>query len=280
MTVVDLHSHFFPETWPDLAERFGTPDWPWMRRDGPDRAMVMLGSREFRPITSACWDASVRLADMDRDGVDVQVVSATPVLFAYGRPRRARHGVRPHLQRRPARAVLARCRAPGADRPGPAPGHRSGLPGARPLPGGRHAGCPDRQPRGRPRPRRRGDRDLPRPLRVGGSAGVRPPVGHVRRLPAGGLDAPVDGRDAGRDAAVAEPDDPRRRLRPPPARPEDLLRPRGRLVHVPPRPARQRLAPTRHRPRAVDARRRAPTSTASRSTPRCTSSGPSATSST
>ena len=39
----------------------------------------MLGSREFRPITSACWDASVRLADMDRDGVDVQVVSATPV---------------------------------------------------------------------------------------------------------------------------------------------------------------------------------------------------------
>ena len=86
MTVVDLHSHFFPETWPDLAERFGTPDWPWMRRDGPDRAMVMLGSREFRPITSACWDPAVRVADMDRDGVDLQVVSATPVLFAYGRP--------------------------------------------------------------------------------------------------------------------------------------------------------------------------------------------------
>jgi aminocarboxymuconate-semialdehyde decarboxylase len=86
MTVVDLHTHFFPETWPDLAERFGTPDWPWMRRDGPDHAMVMLGSQEFRPITSACWDADVRIGDMDRDGVDVQVVSATPVLFAYGRP--------------------------------------------------------------------------------------------------------------------------------------------------------------------------------------------------
>ena len=46
----------------------------------------MLGSREFRSITSACWDPGVRLADMDRDGVDYQVVSATPVLFAYGRP--------------------------------------------------------------------------------------------------------------------------------------------------------------------------------------------------
>ena len=46
----------------------------------------MVGGTEFRPITSACWDADVRLADMDRDGVDLQVVSATPVLFAYGRP--------------------------------------------------------------------------------------------------------------------------------------------------------------------------------------------------
>jgi len=86
VTVVDLHSHFFPERWPDLAERFGTPDWPWMRRDSADHAMVMMGAREFRPITSACWDPAVRLADMDRDGVDLQVVSATPVLFAYGRP--------------------------------------------------------------------------------------------------------------------------------------------------------------------------------------------------
>ncbi len=46
----------------------------------------MVGAREFRPITSACWDADMRLADMDRDGVDLQVVSATPVLFAYERP--------------------------------------------------------------------------------------------------------------------------------------------------------------------------------------------------
>jgi aminocarboxymuconate-semialdehyde decarboxylase len=86
MTVVDLHSHFFPEQWPDLEARFGTPNWPSMRRDSPDTAMVMMGSKEFRPITSACWDGAVRIADMDRDGVDVQVISATPVLFAYQRP--------------------------------------------------------------------------------------------------------------------------------------------------------------------------------------------------
>lgn len=86
MTVIDLHTHFFPETWPDLAKRFGTDDWPWMRRDSADRAMVMMGRKEFRPITSACWDADQRLEDMDANGVDFQVISATPVLFAYQRP--------------------------------------------------------------------------------------------------------------------------------------------------------------------------------------------------
>ena len=91
MPVVDLHTHFFPENWPDLTQRCGTPDWPWMRRDGPDRATVMVGRTEFRSITSACWDPAVRLADMDRDGVDMQVVSATPVLFAYDRP--AEHAI-------------------------------------------------------------------------------------------------------------------------------------------------------------------------------------------
>jgi len=86
VTVIDIHSHFFPETWPDLAARFGGDGWPWLKHTAPGRAMVMLGGREFRPITAACWDADRRLADMDRDGVDRQVISATPVLFAYDRP--------------------------------------------------------------------------------------------------------------------------------------------------------------------------------------------------
>lgn len=86
MAVVDIHTHFFPESWPDLAQRFGTPDWPWIRHLSAGRAMVMVGDREFRPIYSACWDADTRLAEMDRDGVGVQILCATPVLFAYMRP--------------------------------------------------------------------------------------------------------------------------------------------------------------------------------------------------
>ncbi|HLY55815.1 MAG TPA: amidohydrolase family protein [Stellaceae bacterium] len=84
--IIDIHSHFFPKTWPDLAERFGTPDWPWIRHVDRDRAMVMLGAREFRPIYSACWDPGRRIEELDQDGIDLQVICATPVLFAYSRP--------------------------------------------------------------------------------------------------------------------------------------------------------------------------------------------------
>jgi aminocarboxymuconate-semialdehyde decarboxylase len=84
--IVDMHSHFVPKAWPDLAERFGTRDWPWLKHHGGGKATIMIGDKDFRPIYDACWDAEVRLEEMDRDGVDVQIMCATPVLFGYSRP--------------------------------------------------------------------------------------------------------------------------------------------------------------------------------------------------
>jgi aminocarboxymuconate-semialdehyde decarboxylase len=83
--VVDVHSHYVPQGWPDLADVCGGSDWPSLRVDSATAATIMLGEREFRPITDACWNADQRLADLAIDGVDVQVVSPTPVFFAYGR---------------------------------------------------------------------------------------------------------------------------------------------------------------------------------------------------
>jgi aminocarboxymuconate-semialdehyde decarboxylase len=83
---VDLHSHFVPKSWPDFDARFGGTPWPRMEVTGPDTGCVMIGQKAFRPVTSACWDVPRRLAEMDRDGIDVQVISATPVLFSYARP--------------------------------------------------------------------------------------------------------------------------------------------------------------------------------------------------
>lgn len=84
--VIDIHNHFFPRTWPDLAARYGTPDWPWIKHTEPGKAEIFVGDKFFRKIYDACWDPEVRLLEMDRDGIDMQVISATPVLFAYNRP--------------------------------------------------------------------------------------------------------------------------------------------------------------------------------------------------
>lgn len=85
MTVVDVHSHYVPHGWPDLAAACGGSGWPSLRVDSATEATIMLRGKEFRPITDACWNADTRLADMDADGVDIQVVSPTPVFFSYGR---------------------------------------------------------------------------------------------------------------------------------------------------------------------------------------------------
>lgn len=81
--MIDVHTHFVPSAWPDLATEIGPGVWPSLRVDSEREAMIMLGESEFRRIGPDCWDASVRLADMDADGVDLQVVSPTPVFFAY-----------------------------------------------------------------------------------------------------------------------------------------------------------------------------------------------------
>ncbi|NRA83276.1 MAG: amidohydrolase [Gammaproteobacteria bacterium] len=86
MAVVDMHTHFLPKKWPDLAKRFGTPDWPWMRHTGPGKGMIMVGDKDFRPVYEACWNPQVRIEEMDRDSIDVQIMCATPVLFSYARP--------------------------------------------------------------------------------------------------------------------------------------------------------------------------------------------------
>ncbi len=70
MPVIDIHNHFFPRTWPDLAARYGTPDWPWIKHTDAGKAEIMVGDKFFRHIYSACWDPEVRLQEMDRDGVD------------------------------------------------------------------------------------------------------------------------------------------------------------------------------------------------------------------
>ncbi len=86
MPVVDVHTHVVPHGWPDLAAACGGDGWPWLRIESEREAVIMVRDREFRRIGADCWDPALRHADMDADGIDVQVVSPTPVFFGYDRP--------------------------------------------------------------------------------------------------------------------------------------------------------------------------------------------------
>lgn len=84
--VIDIHSHFFPPVSQAEAAELDQASAPWLRRDSESAGMIMTGSKPFRPVHSALWDAPRRIEEMDRAGVDLQIMCATPVMFGYRYP--------------------------------------------------------------------------------------------------------------------------------------------------------------------------------------------------
>ncbi|KKX96616.1 amidohydrolase family protein [Microbacterium sp. Ag1] len=78
---IDIHTHVVPQQWDDMGA-----DFPTIRIDSEHAATIMLRGKEFRSITDQAWSVETRLADMDADGVDAQVISPTPVFFGYDQP--------------------------------------------------------------------------------------------------------------------------------------------------------------------------------------------------
>nr|WP_221218039.1 MULTISPECIES: amidohydrolase family protein [unclassified Mycolicibacterium] len=68
---------------PDLGRRFPDHQWPSMERLDDTEGWLRFGGTRYRRIDDRCWSAKRRIADMDRDGVAVQVVSPIPVTFCY-----------------------------------------------------------------------------------------------------------------------------------------------------------------------------------------------------
>lgn len=80
---VDLHTHILPKAWPDLAARYGYGGWVTLEHHAPCRARMLIDGTVFREITDNCWSPARRLEECDREGVQVQVLSTVPVMFAY-----------------------------------------------------------------------------------------------------------------------------------------------------------------------------------------------------
>ncbi|WP_411753748.1 amidohydrolase family protein [Serratia sp. (in: enterobacteria)] len=79
---IDIHSHFFPKISQQEAARLDVERAPWLATDGRE-GQIMLNDKPFRPVYDALWDAERRLEHLDEQQIDIQIMCATPVLFAY-----------------------------------------------------------------------------------------------------------------------------------------------------------------------------------------------------
>jgi len=84
MRVVDTHTHFIPIELVELLRRGeGPPDLSLAEREGQDPLIAHSGGLRY-PVFPVFHDAETKLEQMDRDGIDVSVISLSPTLLLYG----------------------------------------------------------------------------------------------------------------------------------------------------------------------------------------------------
>lgn len=80
---IDVHTHIIPFEIPDFSKEFGYGDFIMLHHHEPRKAWMIQGEKKFREIDINCWDVQVRLEEMDKFRIDIQVISTIPVMFSY-----------------------------------------------------------------------------------------------------------------------------------------------------------------------------------------------------
>lgn len=79
---IDIHTHIMPDKMPNWVQKFGYGEFIHLEHRNC-KACMMKGDKLFREVEENCFDAAVRLKEMDETDVTIQVLSTIPVLFNY-----------------------------------------------------------------------------------------------------------------------------------------------------------------------------------------------------
>ena len=79
---IDIHTHIMPDKMPNWVQKFGYGEFIHLEHRNC-KACMMKGDQVFREVEANCFDAAVRLKEMDETEVTIQVLSTIPVLFNY-----------------------------------------------------------------------------------------------------------------------------------------------------------------------------------------------------
>lgn len=79
---LDIHTHIMPDKMPNWVQKFGYGEFIHLEHRNC-KACMMKGDKLFREVDDNCFDAGVRMKEMDATGVTIQVLSTIPVLFNY-----------------------------------------------------------------------------------------------------------------------------------------------------------------------------------------------------
>jgi aminocarboxymuconate-semialdehyde decarboxylase len=79
---IDIHTHIMPDKMPNWVQKFGYGEFIHLEHRNC-KACMMKGDKLFREVDDNCFDAAVRLKEMDETDVTMQVLSTIPVLFNY-----------------------------------------------------------------------------------------------------------------------------------------------------------------------------------------------------
>src|SRR6266478_2475972 len=79
---IDVHAHFFPESFIRVIEEAGASFGASVDRSNPKGPVLVVGSSRTAPLDARYWDLGLRIRAMNRQGVAVKDLSPTaPMVY-------------------------------------------------------------------------------------------------------------------------------------------------------------------------------------------------------